>query len=188
VAAAVSVLAFIASLFIKALPMRDTVGTAGIGEAFAVPKEGSSLREIARSLSLLLDRDKARQLIERVAQEASVSLSAGECWMLFRYEEDPCWDVEASSRRRSIPVEVMYAARDQLMARELLLEGPAGDPQPYVATPDGRVIVERLREAGKAHLEELLADWGPDQYADVAAMLARLSDEVVADDTHQLTF
>ena len=188
VAAAVSVLAFIASLFIKALPMRDTVGTAGMGEAFAVPKEGSSLREIARSLSLLLDRDKARQLIEKVAQEASVDLSAGECWMLFRYDEDPCWDVEASSRRRSIPVEVMYAARDQLMAKALLLEGPEGDPQPYVATPDGRVIVERLREAGKAHLEELLADWGPEQYADVATMLARLSDEVVADDTHQLTF
>jgi hypothetical protein len=48
-------------------------------------------------------------------------------------------------------------------------------------------MVDRLRAAGKAYLEELLAGWSPDQYAEVAVMLARLSDEVVADDAHQLS-
>ena len=187
VAAGVSVLAFVASLFIKALPMRDTVGTARIGEAFAVPKEASSLREIARSLSLLLDRDKSRQLIDRIAREASVDLSAGECWMLYRYAEDPAWDVETASRRRGIPVERMLDARAQLGSKGLLVPGPDAAPSTWVVTPAGSAMVDRLRAAGKAYLEELLAGWSPDQYAEVAVMLARLSDEVVADDAHQLS-
>ena len=187
VAAGVSVLAFVASLFIKALPMRDTVGTARIGEAFAVPKEASSLREIARSLSLLLDRDKSRQLIDRIAREASVDLSAGECWMLYRYAEDPAWDVEVASRRRGIPVERMLDARAQLGSKGLLVPGPDAAPSTWVVTPAGSAMVDRLRAAGKAYLEELLAGWSPDQYAEVAVMLARLSDEVVADDAHQLS-
>jgi EmrB/QacA subfamily drug resistance transporter len=188
VAAGVSVLAFVASLFIKALPMRDTVGTARIGEAFAVPKEASSLREIARCLSLLLDRDKGRQLIDRIARDADVDLSAAACWMLFRYAEDPHWDVESASRRRGIPVELMLDARSQLGTRGLLAPGPDEAPSTWVATPDGLVIVGRLRASGKAYLEELLAGWSPKQYSEVAEMLTRLSDEVVADDTRQLTF
>ncbi len=49
VAAYVSILAFAASWFIKELPMRSTVTTEGIGEAFGSPRSGDSLAEMGRA-------------------------------------------------------------------------------------------------------------------------------------------
>jgi hypothetical protein len=175
VAAGVSVVAFAASWLIKALPMRDTVGTAGIGEAFAVPKEASSLREIARSLSLLVGREQGRQLMEGIARQAGVDLSAGEAWMLFRFEEDPHWDFAASALRRGVPVERMRQAQQSLRERGLLLPETPTEPGVPVVTPEGAVMSARLRDAGREQLETLLADWTPDQHIELAEMLGRLS-------------
>jgi EmrB/QacA subfamily drug resistance transporter len=175
VAAGVSVVAFGASWLIKALPMRDTVGTAGIGEAFSVPKEANSLREIARSLSLLVGREQGRQLMEGIARQAQVDLSAGESWMLFRFEEDPRWDFEASAVRRGVPVERMRLALQTLREKGLLLPEFPSDPTVPVVTPEGAVISSRLRAAGRQQLEALLADWTPEQHLELAEMLGRLS-------------
>lgn len=190
VAAGVSVLAFGASWLITALPMRDTVGTAGIGEAFAVPKETSSLREIARSLSLLADRDLSRQLMEWLAHRASVDLSAGECWMLFRFEEDPQWDFEASSTRRGVPIERMRRALDDLRGKQLLVpeSSPPSDPTGPMVTAEGAAIATRLRQAGKVQLEDLLAGWSPEQHPDMEELLGRLSAELLSDAPSQLDF
>ncbi len=108
--------------------------------------------------------------------------------MLFRYAEDPAWDVESASRRRGIPIELMLDARAMLGSKELLVPGPDSAPASWVVTPDGLAMVERLRTAGRAYLGELMAGWSPEQYSEVAEMLSRLSDEVVADDTRQLSF
>jgi EmrB/QacA subfamily drug resistance transporter len=178
VAAGVSVVAFGASWLIKALPMRDTVGTAGIGEAFSVPKEASSLREIARSLSVLVGREQGRQLMEGIARQAQVDLSAGEAWMLFRFEEDPRWDFEASAIRRGVPVERMRLALQTLREKGLLLPEFSSDPAAPVVTPEGAVISRRLRAAGRKQLENLLADWTPDQHMELAEMLGRLSTDL----------
>ncbi len=175
VAAGVSVVAFGASWLIKALPMRDTVGTAGIGEAFSVPKEANSLREIARSLSLLVGREQGRQLMEGIARQAHVDLSAGESWMLFRFEEDPRWDFEASAVRRGVPVERLRLALQALREKGLLLPEFPSDPGVPVVTPEGAVISSRLRAAGRQQLEALLADWTPEQHLELAEMLGRLS-------------
>ena len=59
VAAAIGVAAFVCSWFIKELPLRDTVATAGVGEAFAVPKDTDPLAELARELSILTRREQA---------------------------------------------------------------------------------------------------------------------------------
>ena len=175
VAAGVSVVAFGASWLIKALPMRDTVGTAGIGEAFSVPKEANSLREIARSLSLLVGREQGRQLMEGIARQAQVDLSAGESWMLFRFEEDPRWDFEASAVRRGVPVERLRLALQTLREKGLLLREFPSDPGVPVVTPEGAVISSRLRAAGRQQLEARLADWTPEQHLELAEMLGRLS-------------
>ncbi|HEX3840891.1 MAG TPA: MDR family MFS transporter [Acidimicrobiales bacterium] len=188
VAAGVSVVAFAASWLIKALPMRDTVGTAGIGEAFAVPKEASSLREIARSLSLLVGREQGRQLMEGIARQAGVDLSAGEAWMLFRFEEDPHWDFAASALRRGVPVERMRLAQQSLRDKGLLLPEEPTEPGVPVVTPEGAVMSSRLRDAGREQLETLLADWTPDQHLELAEMLGRLSADLADAPPTKATF
>ncbi len=74
VAAAIGVVAFALTWFIKELPLRDTVATAGVGEAFAVPKDTDPLAELARELSILTRREQANRILERLAARAGVDL------------------------------------------------------------------------------------------------------------------
>ena len=67
VAAVIGVAAFALTWFIKELPLRDTVATASVGEAFAVPKDTDPLAELARELSILTRREQANRILERLA-------------------------------------------------------------------------------------------------------------------------
>ena len=95
VAAAIGVAAFALTWFIKELPLRDTVATAGVGEAFAVPKDTDPLAELARELSILTRREQANRILERLAARAGVDLEPAEIWLLGRFNRDPGLDVHA---------------------------------------------------------------------------------------------
>ena len=95
VAAAIGLAAFALTWFIKELPLRDTVATAGVGEAFAVPKDTDPLAELARELSILTRREQANRILERLAARAGVDLKPVEIWLLGRLNRDPGLDVRA---------------------------------------------------------------------------------------------
>src|SRR5207344_975992 len=95
VAAAIGVVAFVVTWFIKELPLRDTVTTAGVGEAFAVPKDTDPFAELARELSILTRREQANRILERLAIRAGVQLQPAEIWLLGRFNRDPDLDVRA---------------------------------------------------------------------------------------------
>src|SRR5689334_21072454 len=60
VAAAVVLVAFLLSWLIEERPLRQTVETAGLGEAFATPKSDDSLQELTRELAQLVGRERTR--------------------------------------------------------------------------------------------------------------------------------
>ena len=65
VAGFVSIVAFVASWFIKELPMRTTLTTEDSGSAFGVPRSDDSMAEILRALGVLVGRQRMRQWLER---------------------------------------------------------------------------------------------------------------------------
>ena len=72
VAAAIIVVAFLLAWLIEERPLRQTVDTAGVGEAFASPTSGDSLRELMRELSRLVGRERtARSSSARWRRRAS---------------------------------------------------------------------------------------------------------------------
>ena len=134
IAAAVAAVAFCLTWLIRELPLRETVGTGGVGEAFAIPSERSSLRELTRALSVLIGRDGMRRTIRATAARAGVNLSPAACWLLVRLREDPALDTEELARSRSVPPEVLAAALDELVGRGLATDDPEGHPR----RPPGR--------------------------------------------------
>ena len=88
VAAVIGVLAFALSWLLPDRTLRDTAtASAGVGEAFAVPRSVKSEAEAARALSVLIGRDKRRRLVANIAARAGVDLSPAACWLIAHLED-----------------------------------------------------------------------------------------------------
>jgi EmrB/QacA subfamily drug resistance transporter len=174
VAAAVVVVAFLLSWMIEERPLRQTVETAGVGEAFAAPTEGDSLRELTRELARLVGRHRTRAFIERTVDAAGMDLPAGAAWLLVQGEEGaPLADPEAIAADRPIDAAWVHAQLDTLGARGLLL----GDG----LTDRGHAAAERLIGARRDCLRSLVADWHPDDDPRVNDVIARLARELAGE-------
>ena len=186
VAALVSLAAFIASWFIKELPMRTTVTAEDIGEAFGVPAAPDSLAEIIRALSVLVGRKQMRAYLQRVATDAGVDLSLPACSVLVRLRRDPGRSVAELADQTRIPVETLGRAVAELKSRGLLETGPAGVGRDdggaapiETLTPAGVAIADQLIAAVRARLEPLLDGWSPEQYPELVRLLDRFATEVI---------
>jgi EmrB/QacA subfamily drug resistance transporter len=177
VAAAIGLVAFGLSWMLPDKPLRETAAAStGVGEAFATPREVQSRAEAARALSVLIGRDKRRQLIANLAARAGVDLSPAACWLVVHLQDDPAMDIPQMSQAFDIPAEVSARALDELVARG------------YVVSEDGtRSVTDAGHEAAakliaerRASLERLVEGW-PTDHPDVATLLTRLARELERD-------
>jgi EmrB/QacA subfamily drug resistance transporter len=179
VAAIVSIVAFIASWFVKELPMRTTVTTDGIGEAFAAPRNADSLAEIGRALSVLVGREKMAEYLARVASEAGVDLPLASCWVLVQLRRHPGLDegrLRDAARRSKLAPEAAQGALQDVKDRALV------DDQMHL-TPAGIEVADKLTSAVRDRLQGLLEGWSPDQYPDLVHLLDNLATEIVSSST-----
>ena len=100
-----SLVAFLLTWLIEERPLRQTVETAGVGEAFASPTSGDSLRELMRELARLVGRERTRAFIERTVEASGVDLPPGPAWLLVQAHEGvDLSDAEAIVKDRPIDV------------------------------------------------------------------------------------
>ena len=130
VAAAIGVAAFALTWLIKELPLRETVATAGVGEAFAVPKDTDPLAELARELSILNRREAAGRILERLATRAGVDLAPAETWLLARLQRDPRPRSAGPRRRVRHRPGLASTARSSASRRTAWSSMPAQTPCP----------------------------------------------------------
>jgi hypothetical protein len=184
VAAAIAAAAFLLSWLIEQRPLRESVSAgAGIGESFAIPKQTDSLAEASRALTVLIGRERRRELVERLAERAGVELSAAGAWLIVRLHEDPDADIPALCRSFAIPVEVGERALVELREHELVTVDGAGGRS---VTPAGDQIAERLIEERRASLARLCAGWSPDDNAELAELLRGLARDLAAEPTPEV--
>jgi EmrB/QacA subfamily drug resistance transporter len=198
VAAAVATVAFLLSWALQQRPLRESVtASTGLGETFAMPKPPDSLAEAARALTVLVGRERRKQLVERLAQRAGVDLSAAACWLIVRLHEDPSANIPELCRSFDIPVAVGERALQELQDRSLVVPDSAPDNAPagglrsaespngidavdsIVLSADGEEIVAALVEERRASLARLCEGWSPEQHADLSGLLSRLAHELV---------
>ena len=175
VAAAIVLVAFLLSWLIEERPLRQTVETAGVGEAFASPKSGDSLHELTRELARLVGRERTRAFIERTVDAAEVDLPPGEAWLLVQAAEGrlPLDDPETVADGR--PFDTALA---EALVAGLTERGHASDG---ALTDAGRATATRLIDARHDCLHSLIADWEPDDDERVNHAVARLARELASE-------
>ena len=185
IAAFASIGAFVASWFIKQLPMRATVTTQDIGDGFAMPCPRDSRAEIIRALGLLVGRKQMRAYLERLVTEAGVELPLTACWVIVQLRRDADCDLTVLGDRYDVPGETINTALAELTSRDLIATwppGPASDrsESPRVTlTPAGAALADRLIAVVQAHLETLLKGWSPEQHPDLVKLLHAFAAEVI---------
>jgi EmrB/QacA subfamily drug resistance transporter len=189
IAGIVSIVAFIASWFIKELPMRATVSAEDIGGAFGAPRGAESYAEIYRALSVLAGRQNMQEWLGRIAAESGVGLPLLNCWMLVQLRRDPDIDLPAQGRDRNIPAARFREALDELVDRSLIASN-ADDAQglstAWVLTPAGEEVSDQLLAAVRARLEGMLSGWSPEQYPELVTLLNTFASDIVPSSAPEL--
>jgi EmrB/QacA subfamily drug resistance transporter len=176
VAAGVMVVAFLLSWLIPERPLRTTVRTAGLQQAFAAPEDTDSVREVARELSSLVGKEGVLAFMERAARRADLDIPPAGGWLLARAASEGTVDVSRLAQTYHLDEERLRAACRDLHARQLLTGGPDGSTG---LTADGARAVDALADARCAALEDLAADWSPAEHPELARYVQRLSADLV---------
>jgi len=170
--------AFVLSWFLREVPLRAT-SSVGIGEGLgAAPPERSSVDEVERSLVRLASADIRRRGYERLATLAGLDLPAGSCWILTRLARQGTVRSEDLARQANVTVDYGRPFADRLVAEGMVVRTDGA----LVLTDAGRAAAERLFTARREGLRELLADWSPEEYAELGDLLTKLSRALLGDD------
>ncbi len=179
VAVPVAAAAFVLSWFLPEVPLRVTAGAPDLGESLgAVSAQRSSVEEVERALVRLADGDLRRKGYERIAERCGLGLPGGSCWVLARLAKRGPLAGPDLAAQAGVSVEYGRPYVDRLadaglvQRRDGMLE----------LTAAGQLAAEKVFAARREGLESLLAGWSPEQHADLAAMLDRLSRALLGED------
>jgi EmrB/QacA subfamily drug resistance transporter len=178
IAAGVVAISFLLSWFLPEKPLRKTIETSeGIGEAFAVPNVGDSLRELSRQLAIAAGRELSAAFIERMADRAGVALNPLEVWLVGRVDDGSVRDPHALAVRAGVGDVELTAALQHLRAAGLVTEGT----ERAALTDAGRVTLAKLRQAWIEELRALVADWDADDDNELTPLIAGIAGEFADD-------
>jgi hypothetical protein len=163
-AAAISLVGFVLTWFLREIPLRKSVAADGVAESFAMPRDAESLHEMERIVATLARRENRWRVYDQLARRAELDLDPNELWLLARLGEDAHVDL-ADPR--------VEAALAQLRERTLVTDGRL--------TGDGEATYARLLEARREGLCELLEGWAPEEHDEVMALLERLARDLVTE-------
>jgi hypothetical protein len=169
-------IAFVLSWLIPERPLRTTVRTAGLQQAFAAPDDTDSVREVARELSVLVGKEGVLAFLERAARRAEVDVPPAGGWLLARAASEGTVDVGRLATTYNLDEERLRAACRDLHARQLLTNGPDDTTG---LTAEGARTVDALADARCAALEDLVADWSPAEHPELHRYVESLSDDLV---------
>jgi EmrB/QacA subfamily drug resistance transporter len=175
IASCIIALAFALAWLIEERPLRQTVETGDVADAFAPPQDTNSLRVITRSLSRSVGRERTERFIDSVIERAGVPLDRAEAWIVARSVDG------------EVPPDVFEAKHEQdrlrlaeaavhLEERGILTGGADADGSPRL-TASGLEVFAELNAARRARLAEIVADWTPES-PEVDAMITALAGEL----------
>jgi len=179
VAVPVAAIAFLLSWFLRDVPLRaTTAGASDISEGLgAGSAQRTSVEEVERALLRLADGDLRRRGYQRLADLCGLDLPAGSCWVLTRLAKSgPLAGTELAREARVTP-DYGKPYVDRLVAEGLVQRSDGL----IALTKAGSLAADQLFEARRRGLERMLAGWSPEQHADLAAMLDKVSHELLGE-------
>jgi DNA-binding MarR family transcriptional regulator len=169
---------FLLTWLLPELPLKTTAAAADPGDGLHPAHDDDALREIERALSRLAGREQRWQLYERLAARAGLDLDPPELWLLARLgERAPLTPAELDEQ---LPVEpaLIAAALEQLEQRALVDRNNGG---PIELTRSGREDYERIVNARRDGLRDLLQGWDPDEHPPLRELIDKLGRDLVSE-------
>jgi EmrB/QacA subfamily drug resistance transporter len=174
----VALVAFVLSWFLREVPLRAT-SSVGIGEGLgATPSARSSVDEVERSLSRLAGGDLRRRGYERLTAMAGLDLPAGSSWILTRLAKQGPVAGDELAQQANVTLDYGRPYVDRLVSEGMVVRSNGT----LALTDSGRAAADRLFAARREGLRELLADWSPEEYAELGDLLTKLSRALLGED------
>jgi EmrB/QacA subfamily drug resistance transporter len=186
VAVPIAFVAFLLSWLLPELELRKTVETVDTGEGFGSPVPRSSLQEIELALERISDRENRAELYQTLAKRAGVDLPPRSCWLLYRLADRPASTVHDVAARLKVDPQIIEPAVAGLVASGMVEEVTRGQECDLALTPLGLSAIDRLTEARRNGLTELLEGWNPEEHPELIDMVKNLASSLLADDERLL--
>jgi EmrB/QacA subfamily drug resistance transporter len=182
VAVPIAFVAFLLSFLLPEVELRKTVQTVDVGEVNGMPDPRSSLREMELALMRLSDRENRVELYQTLAQRAGIDLPPRSVWLLYRLADEPACTVNDVARRLKVGSDLIQPGVDGLLAAGMIEERQRGAECDLALTNAGTAALEKLTEARRAGLTELLEGWNPEEHPEIIEMVKDLAHSLLADD------
>jgi EmrB/QacA subfamily drug resistance transporter len=182
VAVPIAFVAFLLSFLLPEVELRKTVETVDMGEVQGAPQTRSSLQEIELALTRMSARENRAELYHTLAQRAGIDLPPRSVWLLYRLSEQPACNVSAVAERLKLDPAVIQPGVDGLTAAGMITRGRVGGDGDLALTTVGSTALEKLTEARRNGLTELLEGWNPEEHPEIIEMVKDLAHALLADD------
>ena len=175
-AAAVAVFAFVLTWFLREVPLRTSSRAPDIGEGLQPSHDDDRVREVERALSLLAGREERWGIYERLSARAELDLAPPELWLLSRLgERVPLTRAELAEQLRLDEAELDRPL--QRLCRDGYAESEDGGA--IVLTASGEESYERILEARRSGLRDLLDGLEPADHPELQQLVERLGRDLV---------
>ena len=160
---------------------RTTLGS-GIGEVSEPPKL-SELSDIERGFTTIVRWGNLPRVRDRFVTAAGMALDRASYGVLFRLEEGGPARLSDLAQRLGLDLSTASRQVHHLEVAGLVRRAVVEEDRRAAllsVTGEGRELVERIRQAKRAVITEMLAGWTQDEREELARVLTRLADEIVA--------
>ncbi len=182
VAVPIAFVAFLLSFLLPEVALRKTVETVDMSEVQGAPQTRSSLQEIELALTRMSSRENRAELYQTLAQRAGIDLPPRSVWLLYRLSEQPACSVGEVAERLKVDPAVIQPGVDGLTSAGMIEERHRGAECDLHLTPAGSTALQKLTEARRSGLTELLEGWNPQEHPEVIEMVKDLAHALLADD------
>ena len=182
IAVPIASVAFILSFFLPEVPLRRTVETVDTGEVHGAMQARSSLQEIELALQRMSARENRAELYETLAHRAGIDLPPRSVWLLYRLADQPACTVGEVAVRLKVDPSVIQPGVDGLVSAGMVQERRRGADCDLFLTTAGSDALEKLTEARRRGLTELLEGWNAEEHPEVIEMVKELAHSLLADD------
>jgi EmrB/QacA subfamily drug resistance transporter len=172
-AAALALMSFLMALAIKEVPLRASIAAEPVADAFQMPRDATSLEELARIVERITANENRWLVYQRAASRMGITLEPDELWLLARIGEA---HGEITLARLQKGLNMTARQSGELLDR--LVAARAVDPTPdrkYILSSKGREDYRRLVAQREDDLRKMLADWKPEEHPEVVDMMRQLA-------------
>jgi EmrB/QacA subfamily drug resistance transporter len=199
-------LGFVLSLFLKEVPLRDTVRAVDRAHSTAptaIPATRDSAQEMERALMTLFGRERRAETYLRLAEGADVQLSPRGTWLMYRVADNaPITRAGLAHLLGIADTELEQRLTELVNAGYVAVDGQAhaarqaGDGEPALSassngaragasvalTPAGEQAATQLRAVREAGIDRLVTEWHPDQVPELRRLIGQITTTLVATD------